>query len=92
MGTHNRWRIAIETERILIIARRHTVGGWCERCGQGVEPPATDTAVQMLGIGPEEMERQNHIKFHLRRVKEGLTVCLMFLLRFLQSNGDQERS
>jgi hypothetical protein len=92
MGTHNRWRIAIETERILIIARRHTAGGWCERCGQGVDPPTTDTAAQMLGIGPEEMEPQKHSRFHLRRATEGLTVCLTFLLRLLQSNGDQERS
>jgi len=41
MGTENRKRITVETERILIVAAGNLVHGWCEKCGSEVEMSTT---------------------------------------------------
>jgi hypothetical protein len=85
METHNRWRIAIETERTLIVLRRSAKYGCCERCGREVELVAARSAEQVLGMSLAQMERQAPSTFHLTQAKEGLAICLKSLLRFFQS-------
>ncbi|MGA9354387.1 MAG: hypothetical protein WBV46_11900 [Terriglobales bacterium] len=36
MTRHKRTEITIETERVLIIGRRHSTQAWCPECGRNV--------------------------------------------------------
>lgn len=85
MKPEHRWRIGIETERILVVTLRNTTVGWCERCGQKVELLSAQSAEQFLGLSLDRIEKEGRRKFHLRRAKDGLVICLKSLLHFLQS-------
>jgi hypothetical protein len=90
MGADGRQRITVETERVVIIASRYAVRGWCERCGHEVEMLSADRAQQFFEIGHEQFEARDQSKLHLGRAKDGLVVCLKSLLRFLQRAGPQQ--
>jgi hypothetical protein len=87
MGTNSRWRIAIETERILIVARRHVRRGWCERCGHEVELLTEESAARLFGIRPDRVTGQSRSRFHLQHAKEGFVICLKSLVSLLRSAG-----
>lgn len=90
MGHEKRWRIGIETERILIIARTNAARGWCEKCCQEVELLTTKSAERVFGMSLSQIETQTLSKFHLGRAKDGLVICLKSLLHFLQSVGTRD--
>jgi len=80
-------RITIETERVLLLIRRQTSRGWCERCGQEVD---------LVGIGPVgnvldgiPLEGKSETQLHLERAKEGLAVCLKSLLEVVKGARGQ---
>lgn len=85
MKPGQRWRIGIETERVLVVTLKNTTVGWCERCGQKVELLTAQSAERFLGLSLDQIENVGQRKFHLRRAKDGLVICLKSLLHFLQA-------
>lgn len=77
-------RITIETERILIVARRQSQRAWCERCGGEVEFVPSQQARRVLDVAPEPPRPEHRTQFHVERARNGLAVCLKSLLRFLE--------
>lgn len=92
MAADRSTRITIETERILIIARRHAARGWCERCGAEVELVASADASHLLHLAQEQLQWQNPGNLHLKEAKDGLVICLKSLLRFVQAASGQHNS
>jgi hypothetical protein len=90
--TDKRIWITIETERMLVIARRHAVRGWCERCGTEIEFLPSDQ-VRRLDTTSGPVLEQHRNNLHRWLAKDGLIlVCVKSLLRFLQSASGQEVS
>jgi hypothetical protein len=82
-----RTQITIETERLLVIARQHTIRAWCEKCGSEVEFLAQDKSRSLPPSVPEQLEAEYAAKLHLGRAKDGLVICLKSLLRLIESAG-----
>ena len=89
MAADQRTRVTIATERILIIAREHSVYGWCARCGQKVELLPWVQASRLLRVAPEQLAGLDQSKLHLEQARDRLVICLKSLLRFLQPAGGQ---
>jgi len=87
MAPDNGTRITVETERILIMARRHSARGWCERCGAEVELLPSAHAGRLLKVAQVQLQKQHSANLHLKEAKDGLAICLKSLLRLLQTAG-----
>ena len=87
MTAHRRTRITIETERVLLLLRRQTSRGWCERCGQEVDLVAVEQARNVLEGIP--FEGKSDTQFHLERAREGLAVCVKSLLQVVKGARGQ---
>jgi len=91
MRLENRTRITIETERTLILAGKHSVRGWCHKCGTEVEFLPSLQAVHLLE-GSKDLRRRVTAEVHLNRAKDELLICLKSLFRFLQAASGQSGS
>lgn len=87
MTAHRGTRITIETERVLLLLRRQTSRGWCERCGQEVDLIGIAQVRSVLDGIP--LEAKSKTQLHLERAKEGLTVCLKSLLQVVTGASGQ---
>jgi hypothetical protein len=91
--TDRRIWITIETERMLVIARRHALRGWCERCGTEIEFLPLDQVRRQLDTTSGRVLEQHRNNLHRWLAKDGLIlVCVKSLLRFLQSASGQRVS
>lgn len=87
MTAHRGTRITIETERVLLLLRRQTSRGWCERCGQEVDLVGLEQAGNVLDGIP--LEGKSKTQLHLERAKEGMAVCLKSLLQVVKGARGQ---
>jgi len=70
--TDRRTWITIETERMLVIARRHAVRGWCERCGTEIEFLPSDQVRRRLDTTSGRVLEKHRNNLHRWLAKDGL--------------------
>ena len=87
MGSEDRTRITIETEKVLILASQQATHGWCQKCGQEVQLVTAHQAKGSFKIVTEQLKAARQSKLHLGQAKNGLVICLKSLLRLLQATG-----
>jgi len=91
--TDRRIWITIETERMLVIARRHSVPGCCERCGTEIEFLPSDQVRRQLDTTSGRVLEQHRNNLYRWLAKDGLIlVWVKSLLRFLHSASGQKVS
>jgi len=78
-------RITIESERILILARRRASRGWCAKCGCEVELVPHKEAVTLLQGVSLEHPAKSERWLHLEQAKQGLAVCLQSILLLVRT-------
>jgi hypothetical protein len=89
--TDRHTRITIETERILIVARRYAIHGWCDRCGTEVEFLPSDRARSLFDATSASLGERQRSSLHKGRARDGLMfVCVQSVLRFLQAASGQK--
>lgn len=82
-------RITIETERVLLMVRRRSSRGWCQRCGQEVDLVRIGDMGTVLEGVRLEGEAKSDTRLHLERAKEGFAVCLKSLLQVVKGARGQ---
>lgn len=80
-------RITIETERVLFLVRKHSIRGWCERCGQEVDLAGVGELAKVLeGVSLQGSDK-SETRLHLERARDGLAVCLKSLLLVVRGSS-----
>lgn len=92
MTDSRRTRITIESERLLIVAKRESARAWCERCGVEVELVKHGKAGRVLESLPEDRGRFGAGRLLLQLARSGLVVRLKSALRFLKVGSKDPRS
>jgi hypothetical protein len=82
-----RTRITIESERLLIVAKREPARAWCERCGVEVELVKPGIASRVWERLSENRGRVGPGRLLLQFAKRGLVIRLKSTLRFLRLGG-----
>jgi len=90
MGSGNRERITVETERVWILALRQSARMHCEKCGSEVERLRADFDQQLLQAVSNQLSEQSKGNEHRQRVKEGLFLWIKSLLRLARGNQNSQ--
>ncbi len=83
MTPYKRTEITVETDRVLIVRRRHSRRAWCRTCGRDVDMVGIADAALLTGM-TESMVLENAAarKWHLSEARDRPPlVCLDSLLR-----------
>lgn len=85
MRPHERTEITIETERTVVIRRRHATRAWCRECGREVEIVALEQAAALTGVTTTKLENFSQTQnWHCFKAQDGsLRICLEALLSSL---------
>lgn len=77
-----RTNITIETERLLLVKRRHSESSWCASCAAQVTHVTPETAATWLGISRRTMYRWLETQpLHFTEAADGgVAICLNSLL------------
>jgi len=72
MGSGNRERITVETERVWILALRQSARTHCEKCGSDIERLRADFHQQLQQAMSNQLSEQSKENEHPQRTKKGL--------------------
>ena len=77
MMRKRRTEITIETERVVVVRRRLTVGAWCRSCDRQVAMVTVDEAARMAGVSSRTIYRWVEAdQLHFNETAEGqLLIC-----------------
>jgi hypothetical protein len=90
MGSGNRERITVETERVWILALRQSARTHCEKCGSEVERSRANFDQQLLQAMSNQPFEHSKGDEHPQRTKEGLFLWIKSLLRLARGNQDSQ--
>jgi hypothetical protein len=96
LSTQKRTEITVETDRLLIIRRRHSTRLWCRECGRETDFVPWEQMAKMEQVGRlletgarvAEPQPANSLHgFHIQQTREEtVLVCLESVLVFLTKN------
>ena len=82
MAPHKRTEITIETDRVLIIRRRHSTRVWCPGCGGEADMVSLEQAGIVTGLAGKSLRDYAQARgWHLSGQKGSLLICLKSLLK-----------
>jgi hypothetical protein len=84
-----RTRITIERERILVLARKQSARGWCERCGSEVEFVNQKQVGSFMEGFSGQWRESIQADLHQRQAKDKVVVRLKTMLRLLRAAGSR---
>lgn len=85
MPVHRRTEVTIETDRVLIIQRRHSTRVWCRECAREVDMVGLADAGVLTGITQQGVRHGAQArKWHFSDGQDGAPlICLESLLKSL---------
>jgi hypothetical protein len=85
MTVHKRTEVTVETDRVLIIRRRHSTRVWCGECAREVDMVGLADASVLTGITQQGMRHGAQArKWHFSEGQDGTPlICLESLLQSL---------
>jgi hypothetical protein len=89
---NRRTRITIESEHILIVAKREITRGWCERCGLEVELVNRRGPECVSDVLVGELRKASQDRLSAPHTERFLAACLRPLLRLLRAARNRSPS